>query len=138
MSRRASSPRKTRKSKAAAAPRNRRLDEVPLETASKVASAPKRKSKAGSKGSKETMTRKEQRAEERRIRAEERQVRREERKEAWQQKTAWLHDPRVRQSIGVVAMALGGIMLLAGISACLLYTSPSPRDRQKSRMPSSA
>ena len=26
----------------------------------------------------------------------------------------------------------------AGIKACLLYTSPSPRDRQKSRMPSSA
>ena len=27
----------------------------------------------------------------------------------------------------------------AGVSvACLLYTSPSPRDRQKSRMPSSA
>ena len=25
-----------------------------------------------------------------------------------------------------------------GLSACLLYTSPSPRDRQKSRMPSSA
>ena len=25
-----------------------------------------------------------------------------------------------------------------GISPCLLYTSPSPRDRQKSRMPSSA
>ena len=24
------------------------------------------------------------------------------------------------------------------IEACLLYTSPSPRDRQKSRMPSSA
>ena len=24
------------------------------------------------------------------------------------------------------------------ISTCLLYTSPSPRDRQKSRMPSSA
>ena len=24
------------------------------------------------------------------------------------------------------------------ISCCLLYTSPSPRDRQKSRMPSSA
>ena len=24
------------------------------------------------------------------------------------------------------------------LSACLLYTSPSPRDRQKSRMPSSA
>ena len=26
----------------------------------------------------------------------------------------------------------------AGLSLCLLYTSPSPRDRQKSRMPSSA
>ena len=25
-----------------------------------------------------------------------------------------------------------------GIPGCLLYTSPSPRDRQKSRMPSSA
>ena len=25
-----------------------------------------------------------------------------------------------------------------GIKNCLLYTSPSPRDRQKSRMPSSA
>ena len=24
------------------------------------------------------------------------------------------------------------------VRACLLYTSPSPRDRQKSRMPSSA
>ena len=28
--------------------------------------------------------------------------------------------------------------LLDNIHACLLYTSPSPRDRQKSRMPSSA
>ena len=27
---------------------------------------------------------------------------------------------------------------LDGVSICLLYTSPSPRDRQKSRMPSSA
>ena len=26
----------------------------------------------------------------------------------------------------------------AGITACLLYTSPSPRDRTRSRMPSSA
>ena len=26
----------------------------------------------------------------------------------------------------------------AGALGCLLYTSPSPRDRQKSRMPSSA
>ena len=28
--------------------------------------------------------------------------------------------------------------ILNAISTCLLYTSPSPRDRQKSRMPSSA
>ena len=27
---------------------------------------------------------------------------------------------------------------LGALLACLLYTSPSPRDRQKSRMPSSA
>ena len=29
-------------------------------------------------------------------------------------------------------------LFFAKLSACLLYTSPSPRDRQKSRMPSSA
>ena len=28
--------------------------------------------------------------------------------------------------------------IYGGYEACLLYTSPSPRDRQKSRMPSSA
>ena len=28
--------------------------------------------------------------------------------------------------------------VLARVVGCLLYTSPSPRDRQKSRMPSSA
>ena len=28
--------------------------------------------------------------------------------------------------------------VLEAYAACLLYTSPSPRDRQKSRMPSSA
>ena len=28
--------------------------------------------------------------------------------------------------------------VLEGLKSCLLYTSPSPRDRQKSRMPSSA
>ena len=35
-----------------------------------------------------------------------------------------------------------GLILAAGsisqVEVCLLYTSPSPRDRQKSRMPSSA
>ena len=29
-------------------------------------------------------------------------------------------------------------LLLTHLHTCLLYTSPSPRDRQKSRMPSSA
>ena len=33
---------------------------------------------------------------------------------------------------------VGKIILVDGDSPCLLYTSPSPRDRQKSRMPSSA
>ena len=28
--------------------------------------------------------------------------------------------------------------IISGVSACLLYTSPSPRDRTRSRMPSSA
>ena len=32
----------------------------------------------------------------------------------------------------------GGLRATHGVSICLLYTSPSPRDRQKSRMPSSA
>ena len=31
-----------------------------------------------------------------------------------------------------------GVYSPGTITACLLYTSPSPRDRQKSRMPSSA
>ena len=31
-----------------------------------------------------------------------------------------------------------GQITVTGVNACLLYTSPSPRDRQKSRMPSSA
>ena len=35
----------------------------------------------------------------------------------------------LRLDLDVVGVAKGG---------CLLYTSPSPRDRQKSRMPSSA
>ena len=32
----------------------------------------------------------------------------------------------------------GETVVVDGVSICLLYTSPSPRDRQKSRMPSSA
>ena len=33
-------------------------------------------------------------------------------------------------------ITVGALIVL--FAACLLYTSPSPRDRQKSRMPSSA
>ena len=33
---------------------------------------------------------------------------------------------------------VGALVWLGKDTACLLYTSPSPRDRQKSRMPSSA
>ena len=38
--------------------------------------------------------------------------------------------------IGGGLIAIPALVLMFGI--CLLYTSPSPRDRQKSRMPSSA
>ena len=39
--------------------------------------------------------------------------------------------------LNAICTALG--LSLSGVfSHCLLYTSPSPRDRQKSRMPSSA
>ena len=41
--------------------------------------------------------------------------------------THWLHD---------CGLQVGE--RLVGAGTCLLYTSPSPRDRQKSRMPSSA
>ena len=44
---------------------------------------------------------------------------------------------------GVLAIGMGGMLGVSLLSmfnpmSCLLYTSPSPRDRQKSRMPSSA
>ena len=39
---------------------------------------------------------------------------------------------------GVIVAALSMLVLALQNHRCLLYTSPSPRDRQKSRMPSSA
>ena len=36
------------------------------------------------------------------------------------------------------SVSLGSTVLAVGVSTCLLYTSPSPRDRTRSRMPSSA
>ena len=44
-------------------------------------------------------------------------------------------------NVGTVLQVGDGIARIYGLEkvmACLLYTSPSPRDRQKSRMPSSA
>src|SRR5665213_4575699 len=48
-----------------------------------------------------------------------------------------------RQALAALEAALARIPKVSGAGAgqvylCLLYTSPSPRDRQKSRMPSSA
>ena len=39
---------------------------------------------------------------------------------------------------GTLVPVASGTPGLAPLTICLLYTSPSPRDRQKSRMPSSA
>ena len=46
--------------------------------------------------------------------------------EVWAEHSVWPQDPGF------------GRALAGGIMACLLYTSPSPRDEQSSRMPSSA
>ena len=56
------------------------------------------------------------------------------------------HSPRVeemrgywaRHAIDVFSLDLPHDPPPSDLSSCLLYTSPSPRDRQKSRMPSSA
>ena len=39
---------------------------------------------------------------------------------------------------GVLILTAIFTSIFGGVNTCLLYTSPSPRDRQKSRMPSSA
>ena len=54
----------------------------------------------------------------------------------------------VKSVVGLLGLGLDLVTLTEGLlrgavaegrhSICLLYTSPSPRDRQKSRMPSSA
>ena len=40
--------------------------------------------------------------------------------------------------LNLLHLVVGVYVVTARGSVCLLYTSPSPRDRQKSRMPSSA
>ena len=44
----------------------------------------------------------------------------------------------VAKAAGSMGMTAELLAMMHGIKRCLLYTSPSPRDRQKSRMPSSA
>ena len=46
--------------------------------------------------------------------------------------------PADRLVIGTGSCALQDAIKLTKVSICLLYTSPSPRDRTRSRMPSSA
>ena len=46
--------------------------------------------------------------------------------------------PSMRKEYGGCSGNIAYNMNLLGGNPCLLYTSPSPRDRQKSRMPSSA
>ena len=48
-----------------------------------------------------------------------------------------LENPRVLQELQSAYVEAGSQIVYAP-TFCLLYTSPSPRDRQKSRMPSSA
>ena len=59
--------------------------------------------------------------------------------------THWLFDPMLRHAVSVVSQRdvwLSHLKLdmivRAGVLDCLLYTSPSPRDKRQSRMPSSA
>ena len=44
----------------------------------------------------------------------------------------------ISREIVALANTIGGKILLGVSDDCLLYTSPSPRDRTRSRMPSSA
>ena len=44
----------------------------------------------------------------------------------------------MKSLMGIVPTKSGSVTMDGKELGCLLYTSPSPRDRQKSRMPSSA
>ena len=44
----------------------------------------------------------------------------------------------ITQELGVIYVALATTILVFLLYTCLLYTSPSPRDKRQSRMPSSA
>ena len=54
----------------------------------------------------------------------------------------YLNEIKTREKQGLSAKPIDdgdlAAEIIAHVKDCLLYTSPSPRDRQKSRMPSSA
>ena len=52
--------------------------------------------------------------------------------------TPYLGIQKAAEAIDFYKKAFGAIEVMRLSMPCLLYTSPSPRDRQKSRMPSSA
>ena len=45
---------------------------------------------------------------------------------------------RLERDESSIQSPIRSIVVIESLKGCLLYTSPSPRDRQKSRMPSSA
>ena len=55
---------------------------------------------------------------------------------AIREKIAYSNIPAPLRGLGITFIITG--LMAIGFMSCLLYTSPSPRDRQKSRMPSSA
>ena len=56
--------------------------------------------------------------------------------ESWQRRAT--EQPYTRYALGAMQAVDPAYTQKSHDEACLLYTSPSPRDRQKSRMPSSA
>ena len=56
----------------------------------------------------------------------------------WAGQNAWLARPETTKEVSLLVKAASVAHVPILPYGCLLYTSPSPRDRQKSRMPSSA
>ena len=120
MSQSSSKSRRSKRSKAESAPRprNRRLDADEVMVAQKMASkSGKAKAKRGGKAKETAAERREERRLQREARRAEKEQARQERKARWAARTAWLQDPRVQQISGILGVAVGGFMVLAGISA---------------------
>ena len=72
------------------------------------------------------------------------EAKREEWKKRWNNSTRYKHTklfyigPNKNKATIILNLSRSHLTKLIAIITCLLYTSPSPRDRQKSRMPSSA